>query len=248
MIKDDEMIGKMFGRWKVLEKIPNKNKHVMFKCECQCENKTIRNVDKCNLVSGKSISCGCYRREQTSKAKKKYNAYDLSGDYGVGYTETGYYFFFDLEDYDKIKNYCWHEDTDGYITANINKNDKYTTVKMHRIIMGVINSKEQVDHIKHKKYDNRKSELRIVTNELNQRNKRILDSNTSGVTGVCFYRNKWNARIDINNKTIHLGAFDLFEDAVKARKEAEEKYYGEYSYDNSMNQNLKEGDDEDDLF
>ena len=31
-----------------------------------------------------------------------------------------------------------------------------------------------------------------------------------------------------------LGYYGNFEDAVKARKEAEEKYFGEYSYDNSM--------------
>ena len=30
--------------------------------------------------------------------------------------------------------------------------------------------------------------------------------------------------------------FENFEDAVKARKEAEEKYFGEYSYDNSVKQ------------
>ena len=31
-----------------------------------------------------------------------------------------------------------------------------------------------------------------------------------------------------------LGTFDSFEDAVAARKAAEEKYFGDYSYDNSM--------------
>ena len=35
-------------------------------------------------------------------------------------------------------------------------------------------------------------------------------------------------------KAINLGYFDTFEEAVKERKEAEEKYFGEYSYDNSM--------------
>lgn len=31
-----------------------------------------------------------------------------------------------------------------------------------------------------------------------------------------------------------IGYFENFEDAVKARKDAENKYYGEYSYDNSQ--------------
>ena len=41
------------------------------------------------------------------------------------------------------------------------------------------------------------------------------------------------AYIAIDKKQIHLGLFDKFEDAVKARKEAEDKYFGEWSYDNS---------------
>ena len=36
------------------------------------------------------------------------NVYDLSGEYGIGYTLKGEPFWFDLEDYDLIKDYCWH--------------------------------------------------------------------------------------------------------------------------------------------
>ena len=41
------------------------------------------------------------------KKIKKYNTYDLSGEYGIGYTTKGEKFLFDLEDYEKIKDYCW---------------------------------------------------------------------------------------------------------------------------------------------
>ena len=38
---------------------------------------------------------------------RKENIYDLSGEFGIGYcTNTGSPFYFDLEDYNKIKNYC----------------------------------------------------------------------------------------------------------------------------------------------
>lgn len=33
---------------------------------------------------------------------------------------------------------------------------------------------------------------------------------------------------------MYLGRFENFDDAVNARKEAENKYFGEYSYDNSQ--------------
>ena len=45
---------------------------------------------------------------------------------------------------------------------------------------------------------------------------------------------KWNSQIALNGKHINLGYFSDFEDVVKARKEAEEKYFREYSYDNSQ--------------
>ncbi len=48
----------------------------------------------------------------------------------------------------------------------------------------------------------------------------------------------WRARIFINGKGIHLGRFTNFDEAVKARKRAEEKYFGEYSYDNSMKEGV----------
>lgn len=45
---------------------------------------------------------------------------------------------------------------------------------------------------------------------------------------------KWIAQIGYKGKKIYLGSFLKFDDAVKVRKEAEEKYFGEYSYDNSI--------------
>jgi hypothetical protein len=64
----------------------------------------------------------------------------------------------------------------------------------------------------------------------------LRSNNKSGVTGVIWHRrsSKWRAFIRINGKQIELGLFDRFEDAVVARKEAEEKYFGEFSYDNSQ--------------
>ena len=68
-------------------------------------------------------------------------------------------------------------------------------------------------------------------------NKGIRSDNTSGVTGVIWYKNKnkWRAEIFVNNNCVSLGYYNKLEDAVKARKDAEEKYFGEFSYNNSMN-------------
>ena len=51
--------------------------------------------------------------------------------------------------------------------------------------------------------------------------------NTSGVRGVCYNSTlkKWQASIGFQGKRITLGRFNTKEEAVKARKDAEEKYY-----------------------
>ena len=55
-------------------------------------------------------------------------------------------------------------------------------------------------------------------------------ANTSGVRGVCFEKrsNKWRARLRFKGKTINLGYFSEFDDAVKARQKAEQTYFGEF--------------------
>lgn len=54
-------------------------------------------------------------------------------------------------------------------------------------------------------------------------------TNTSGRTGVYWFNRvkKWIAAIFIDGKQTHLGYFVTFEEAVKAREDAELKYYGE---------------------
>lgn len=61
-------------------------------------------------------------------------------------------------------------------------------------------------------------------------NKRLIKSNTSGYNGVYLNRKnrKWIAQITFKGKTRYLGAYGKIEDAVRARKEAESKLYGEF--------------------
>ena len=58
-------------------------------------------------------------------------------------------------------------------------------------------------------------------------NKKKSKSNTSGVKGVYWKKDKnmWDVEIGFQKKRIHIGYFKKFEDAVKARKRAEEQYF-----------------------
>lgn len=84
----------------------------------------------------------------------------------------------------------------------------------------------QIDHINGVRTDNRVENLRVVTNQENQRNKAIPKSNTSGVMGVswCKRDKKWRAEIRIDGRSKHLGYFNTLEEAAEVRKAASEKY------------------------
>lgn len=169
--------------------------------------------------------------KQNKITKKKYNKYDLSGEYGVGWTSnTNREFYFDIEDYEKIKDICWIESNEGYIIGRIPDTNK--TARLHNLVTGF----KYVDHIRHNLFDNRKSELREANDFYNSKNRSLPSNNKSGRTGVCWHTksSKWRAYITYNKEHIELGEFDNYEDAVKARSDAEEQLFGEWSYNNSM--------------
>ena len=60
-MKKIEMIGKFFGKLKVIEELQkNKNGHIKYWCECECGNKT--EVFGTHLRRGNIMSCGCKNR------------------------------------------------------------------------------------------------------------------------------------------------------------------------------------------
>lgn len=167
--------------------------------------------------------------------KRKSNIYDLSGEYGVGYTLKNEAFYFDLEDYEKINQYYWYIDKNGYVVSALF--DKL--IYMHRLVLNCLEDAGcDVDHIYHKKFDNRKSELRICKHKDNCKNTKLRTNNNTGVTGVSIRKEKckkkYRAIICVDGKDIKLGSFETFEEAVQARKAAEKKYFGEYRYKDNV--------------
>lgn len=90
----------------------------------------------------------------------------------------------------------------------------------------------QVDHINHNGLDNRMTNLRPCNNAENNRNKPSYKRPKSGYTGIR-YNSKvgsYYVRIMVNKKEISLGAYKTVEEALKARKEGEEKYFGDFRF------------------
>lgn len=125
-----------------------------------------------------------------------------------------------------IKNYKWYLRSDGYV-ATTNYNGEYQY--LHKVICNN-NTKKYIDHIDRNKLNNTESNLREASGSENQMNKGLRSNNKSGKAGVFWSKqnNKWRAMITIRKKRISLGYFKKFEDAVQARKEAEEKYFKKF--------------------
>jgi hypothetical protein len=76
-----------------------------------------------------------------------------------------------------------------------------------------------VDHINHNTLDNRRENLRLLTNQENSQNRKGSNSNNfrSGIRGVTRTNNgKWAAYMKLNWERIHIGVYETKEEAQKA--------------------------------
>ncbi len=167
------------------------------------------------------------------------NLFEIKGDITEIYitNKKGQKFtvLIDTEDFDKIKKHSWSatekKKNSGvfYVRCGAGPEGKYLSI--HKCILNYPSSL-MCDHINRNPLDNRKSNLRLCTNQQNSFNKPPSVKNKTGVTGVHFSKqtNKWTVQMRINGKAKHYGLFSNFEEAVKRRKELEEEHHGEFKY------------------
>ena len=138
----------------------------------------------------------------------------------------------DEEDYEWLNQWKWHYNN-GYATRNqwdpITK--KQIKILMHRLIM---KSSEdmQVDHANHNTLDNRKCNLRICTKFQNMQNSKLQKNRSSKYKGVCWHKDnkKWKAYITYEGKRIHLGYYDIEEEAARVYDKKAIELFGKFAY------------------
>lgn len=116
----------------------------------------------------------------------------------------------------------WNPSTKSfYAQRNVRQaSGRQKTVQMHRVILGIVDPKVQVDHINHFTTDNRRKNLKPTDHRGNNSNlKGKKDGKfTSKYTGVTWskHTSKWMARIKSAGLTKYLGIFTTEEEASAA--------------------------------
>ena len=127
-----------------------------------------------------------------------------------------------------------HSLKNGYYRVGLSTNGKSKHFRVHRLIalhfIPNPQNKQLVDHKDRNPLNNDINNLRWATPSENGMNKSILKSNKSTKTGVYFDKhiNRWLVKMSINGIQKHFGNYLNFDDAVKVRKEQEDRYYKEF--------------------
>ena len=84
----------------------------------------------------------------------------------------------------------------------------------------------EIDHINGDRSDNRILNLRDVPHRENQKNQKLPRHNTSRAVGVTWNKNanKWMAQIAVGGENRYLGIYSNIDDAIAARKDAEQRF------------------------
>lgn len=241
-----DLTGRKIGRWTVIKRDGYRGKTtIMWLCECDCG--TMRRVSSAALSYGKSLSCGCIRIEMFQKYLS--NVEHVKNDFFEFDDETiGCYirsknkeiFYFDKQDFDKVKDFPWWISNMGYPYTQINNSESRRSIPFHRFILD--SPEGIVDHIDRNPLNNKRNNLRIVSMKENHRNISISFDNTSGYIGVCRSGEKrkkdcdWRARISVDGRE-YSKFFKTKEEAIIQRLFWELEFYG---YDFSPQRHLFE--------
>lgn len=118
--------------------------------------------------------------------------------------------------------------SNGYIYICIDQKEYLAHRLMWLYVYGAI-PLLQIDHIDRVRNNNKPINLRIATQKQNSENIFRSKTNTSGFRGVRYEKRliskPWSATITNNYKQKHLGYFATMDEAITARKNAEDKYF-----------------------
>lgn len=207
-IKED-LLGKVFGRLEVISSAEKVNGRTAWLCKCMCGKTNV--VEKGSLTSGKTKSCGCLKAETKTNLR-----------HGKKYTSEYNSWQAMLRRCDNEKNISYHNY--GAVGIEVCERWKHSFESFFEDMGKKPSAEYSLDRINvNGNYE--PSNCRWATRSLQTFNQRKKRTNTSGVTGVKRHSDGWCAQIGVNGKRVYLGWHKNFEDAVRARKQAEIDYF-----------------------
>jgi hypothetical protein len=206
MPKFIDRTGQKFGRLTVLREAGrNGLKKVVWSCACECGAIVTRTAG--DLVTGNSVSCGCYLRERITKhggwKRASYNTWRAMMRRCYNPNDR------DFKRYGAVGvTVCspWHD----YLTFAAAMGEPVGTQTLDRI----------------DPYGNYElGNCRWASPRVQARNTRVRFGNAAGYAGVCKVGNKWRATIKASGRNISSKSFTLVEDAVAERKRLESVHW-----------------------
>jgi len=142
----------------------------------------------------------------------------------------------DADDYEWLSQWVWgaQESRSGLRARRIDRSEgRQKKIYMSRVILNA-QAGEYVDHINGDTLDNRRSNLRLCSNQENLMNRGLNKNNTSGYKGVTWnaQKNKWMAQITVDHQHVYLGCFESPQDAARAYDKAASDSFGEFALTN----------------
>ncbi len=146
----------------------------------------------------------------------------------------GFVTLVDEEDYEYLCQYRWQLQPNRRGKPYVGGWIEGGAVKMHREILSAEKGM-QVDHINGDGLDNRRTNLRLVTQAQNCMNRSIGSNNTSGYKGVyAARRGKWSVKVQSGGVLRSYGEFVSKHDAARRYNEVAVSVFGEFAKLNTI--------------
>jgi hypothetical protein len=200
--------GQRFGRLIALERNgTNTLNKVLWRCRCDCGNEL--NVVACSLVTGNTVSCGCWLKERITK-------------HG-GWNKASY------NTWRAMMRRCYKsqdKDYSHYGGKGVTVCERWHNYTNFAADMGEPNGDETLDRINtYGNYEPENCRWAGVTTQ--NRNVRVRGNSKTGVVGVVIRNNRYYGKVSVNSKGFYSKACKTAKEAAVARKELERLHWGD---------------------
>lgn len=144
----------------------------------------------------------------------------------------GYTAIVDDEDYERVSQYNWYYQR-GAIRTYAAQQGRGNRITLPRFLMGIDNPRIKCAYVNGDVFDNRKSNLKIMTAaEIAAKTGKCKAATSSQYKGVFWdkRRGKWCAAIEYHRKKFHLGYFDSEVRAALVYDAAAQELHGNAAY------------------